>query len=53
MIIFQVYIHYQSKRFSRRQRFLFLIQKVLFLMKQVKHLNSFIYHTKYKFPDSH
>ena len=27
---------------------LFLILKVLFLMKQVKHHNHFIYYTKYK-----
>ena len=29
-------------------KFLFLILKVLFLMKQVKHCSVFIYHTKYK-----
>ena len=34
--------------FSHPQKFLFLILKVLFLKKQVKHHNGFIYHTKYK-----
>ena len=41
-------MHYQSKVFDYPQKFLFLILKVLFLMKQVKHHNSFIYYTKYK-----
>ena len=44
-----VYIHYQSKVFGHPQKLLFLILKVLFLMKQVNHLNGFIYYTKYKF----
>ena len=38
-------IHYQSKVFGHP---LFLILKVLFLMKQVKHHNVFICYTKYK-----
>ena len=42
-----IYIHYQLKVFSHPQIF-FSIQKVLFLMKRVKHHNGFIYHTKYK-----
>ena len=32
-----MYIDYQSKVFGHPQKFLFLILKVLFLMKQVKH----------------
>ena len=32
---------YQSKVFGHPQKFLFLILKVLFLMKQVKHHNVF------------
>ena len=43
-----VYIHYQSKEFGHPQNFLFLILKVLFFMKQVKHHNGIIYYTKYK-----
>ena len=39
---------YRSKVFGNSQKFLFLILKVLFLMKQVKHQNCFIYNTKYK-----
>ena len=39
-----------SKVFGHPQNFLFLILKVLFLMKQVKHHNVFIYYTKYKSP---
>ena len=41
-----IHIHYQSKVFSIPQKCLFLILKVLFLMKQVKLQNIFIYHTK-------
>ena len=43
-----LYVHYQSKVFGYPQRFSFLIQKVLILMKQVKHHNILIYYTKYK-----
>ena len=42
-------MHNQSKVFGHAQKFLFLILKGLFLMKQVKHHNGFIYYTKYKF----
>ena len=42
-------MHYQSKVLGNPQKLLFLIQKVLFLMKQVKHYNGFTYYTKYKF----
>ena len=42
-----VYLHFQTKVFDHTQIF-FVILKVLFLMKQVKHHNSFIYYTKYK-----
>ena len=41
-------MHKQSKVFGHLQNLLFLIQKVLFLMKQVKHHNGFIYCTKLK-----
>ena len=41
------HIYYHSKVFVNPQKFLFLILKLLFLMKQVKHLNGFIYYTKY------
>ena len=47
-IYIQQYIHYQSKVSGYPQKFLFLIQKVLILMKQVKCHNVFIYYTKYK-----
>ena len=43
-----MHVHYQSKLFGHTPKFLFLILKVLFLMKQVKHHNVFIYFTKYK-----
>ena len=38
----------ESKEFGYLKKKLFLIIKVLFLMKQVKHHNTFIYYTKYK-----
>ena len=38
-----IYIYNQSKVFGHPQKFLFLILKVLFLMKQVKHHNCLIY----------
>ena len=41
-------IYYQSKDFGHPQTFLFLILKVLFLMKQIKYHNSLIYYAKYK-----
>ena len=47
-IYIYIYMHYQSEVFGHLQKFLFLILKVLFLMKQVKHHNGFIYYTKYK-----
>ena len=50
-IYINIYIHiyYQSKVFGHPQNFLFLILKVLFLIKQVKHHNAFFYYyTKYK-----
>ena len=37
-----MYTHYRSKVFSHPQKFLFLILKVLFLMKEVKHHKGFI-----------
>ena len=43
-----MHIHYKSKVFGYSQKLLFLILKVLFLMKEVKHHNVFIYYTKYK-----
>ena len=47
-----MYVLYQSKVLGHPQKILFfilfLILKVLFLMKQVKHHNSFIYYIKYK-----
>ena len=43
-----IYICYKSKVFGYPQKFLFLNPKVLFLMKQVKHQNGFIYITKSK-----
>ena len=43
-----VYVHYLSKVFGYPQKCLLLVLKVLFLMKQVKHLNVFIYYTQYK-----
>ena len=42
-------MHYQSKVYGQHQKFLFIILKVLFFMKQVKHNNIFIHFTKYKF----
>ena len=39
---------YQSKVFGHPKKFLFLILKVLFLMKKIKDHNVFIYYTKYK-----
>ena len=47
-IYIYIYIYFQSKVFGHQQNFLFLILKVLFLMKQVKHHYVFICHTKYK-----
>ena len=38
------------KYLTTQIKFSFLILKVLFLMKQVKHHNGFIYYTKYEFP---
>ena len=38
-----------SKEFGDLQNFLFPILKVLFLMKQVKYHDVFIYYTKYKY----
>ena len=38
-----------SKVYGYPQRFLFLILKVLSLMKQLNHHNVFIYYSKYKF----
>ena len=49
-IYIYIYINYQSKVFVHPQKFLYLILKVLFLMKQVKHHNVFIYHTNTTFP---
>ena len=43
-----IYIYKQSKVFGHAPKSLFLILKLLFLMKQVKHHNVFIYYTKYK-----
>ena len=37
-----------NKVFDYPQKVLFLILKMLFLMKQVKQHNVFIYYTKYK-----
>ena len=48
-IYIYIYIYYQSKVFSDHQKVIFLILKVLSLMKKVKHQNEFIYHTKSKF----
>ena len=42
-----IYIYYQSKVFGHPQNFLFLFLKLLFLMKQVKYQNVFIYYPKY------
>ena len=42
------HVHYQSKVFGQPQKILFLILKVLFLMKQVKHHNVFIHYFRYK-----
>ena len=39
------YVHYQSKVLDHPKKYSFLILKVLFLMKQVKHHNVFIYYT--------
>ena len=47
-IYIYIYIYYQSKVFGHPQKFLFLILKVLFFMKQVKHHNVFIHYSKYK-----
>ena len=44
-IYIYMYIHCQSKVFGHPKKVLFLILKVLFLMKQVKHHNVFIYYT--------
>ena len=46
---YTVLLHYQSKIFGNPQNGLFLILKVIFLMKQAKHHIVFIYYTKYKF----
>ena len=49
--VFYIYIYiyiYQSKVFGHPQKCLFVILKVLFLAKQIKHHNDFIYYTKYK-----
>ena len=48
-IYIYIYIYYQSKVFSHSPNFLFLIQKGLFLMKQVKHHDVFICYIKYKY----
>ena len=40
-------IHYPSEVFNHPENILFLILKVLFLTKQVKYPNVFIYYTKY------
>ena len=42
------YMLYQSNVFDTPQNSSFLILDVLFLMKQIKHHNSFIYYTKCK-----
>ena len=42
-------MHNQTKIFDHRQKFLFLILKVLFLIKQVKHHCGIFYHTKCKY----
>ena len=47
-IYIYIYIYYKAKVFGDPQKCLFLILKVLFLIKQVKHHNVFIYYTKYK-----
>ena len=41
-------VHTTSQKYSANPKFLFLILKLLFLMKQVKHQNFFIYYSKYK-----
>ena len=52
-IYIYIYIHtythtHQSKVFGYPQKLLFLILKVLFLMKKFMHHNGFVYYTKYK-----
>ena len=48
VISFDDLFFYLSEVFGHTQKFLFLILKVLFLRKQVKHHNVFIYHFKHK-----
>ena len=44
MTLLYIYIYiYESKVFGHSQKFLFLILKVLVLMRQIKHHNSFVY----------
>ena len=47
-IYIYIYTNFLSKVFGHPQKFLFLILKVLYLMKQIKHHNAFIYYAKYK-----
>ena len=48
-IYIYIYIYiYKSKVFGHPQTCLFLILKVLFLIKQVEHHDGFIYYTKYE-----
>ena len=44
-----MYIYNQSKVLATLRIFIFPVSKVLFSMKQLKHHNSFMYYTKYKF----
>ena len=46
-----IYIYYQSKVFDDPKEFLFFIQNVFFLMKQVKRQNGFICVTKNNLPE--
>ena len=48
MKVHLLWIYTTSRNIWPRSFFLFLILKELFLIKQVKHQNGIIYHTKYK-----
>ena len=46
-----IYIYTTSQKYLATPNFfLFLVLKMLYLMKQVKHYNYFIYYTKYYSP---